>query len=113
PPAGDARQQAVALVVHRHRGEELVHEFAALRPRTDQAHVTADDVPQLRQLVEAPAPQPAADRRDARIRFGRPHRTRYVFGAVDHRAELQDAERPVVEADALLAVAGRPGPWQP
>src|SRR5712664_795987 len=38
-PAGHARAEAVALVVHRHDGEELVHEDAALGTRADEAHV--------------------------------------------------------------------------
>src|SRR5262249_28331663 len=106
-PAGDARAQAVALVVHRHRGEELVDEDAALGPRSDEAHVALDHVPQLRELVEAPAPEPAADRRDARLALRRPDRTPFLLGADDHPAALPRPERAPVQADALLAAQTR------
>ena len=37
------------------------------RPRADEAHLAAQDVPQLGQLVDREAAQDAADRRDARV----------------------------------------------
>src|SRR5712664_3844909 len=36
-------------------------------PRTDERHLSDQDVPQLRQLINRPAPQPPAHTRDARV----------------------------------------------
>ena len=43
-------------------------------PRADDRHVAAQHVPELRQLVEVEAAQPAADRRRARVVVARPDR---------------------------------------
>ena len=45
----------------RHLGLEVVEELRPLRPRADDRHLAAQDVPELRQLVEAEeAQEPAA-----------------------------------------------------
>ena len=54
PEAGDARQHDVAALV------PVVHELAVAqgqRARADEAHVALEHVEELRQLVEAQAPQ--------------------------------------------------------
>src|SRR5688572_5856347 len=51
-PAGDAGLDLVAQHVLRDAVLELLDEVGALRPRADDRHVAADDVPELRQLVE-------------------------------------------------------------
>src|SRR5688572_9120614 len=107
-PAGDTRLHLVAQHVLRDAVLELLHEEGAFRPRADDRHLTFEDVPELWQLVEVEAAQPAADRRRARVVFARPHRPAGVFGVVLHRAELVDGEWPAVEAHALLRVEDRP-----
>src|SRR5688572_16711824 len=52
-PAGDARFHAVALVVVGDDAAELLDEVWPLRPRPDEAHLAAQHVEELRQLVEA------------------------------------------------------------
>src|SRR5439155_26268171 len=67
------------------------------RERSYAALVSAQNVDELRELVEARLAQQPADPRDP---------------AVPHRAELQDGERPPPPADALLAEQNRPSIFQ-
>ena len=64
PQPGDARQHEVALAMP---VLELVVVALGQRPRPDERHLAARDVPQLRQLVEREAPQHPSDRRHARV----------------------------------------------
>ena len=90
--------------------------------RTDQAHVPAQDVSQLRQLVNTRAAQPVADPGDAGIvlqlllflplpgagciLFQKPPQAR--FGVDPHGAEFDDAEGPTVLSQTFLGEKGRP-----
>src|SRR5207247_8571004 len=76
-----------------------------------QRHVAAEDVPQLRPLVDRELAQIAADRRQARI-VGDLERRRppvevcdarlQFFGIVAHRPEFIERELPPIEPAALL-----------
>ena len=86
-----------------------------LRPGPDQAHVTAHDVPQLGQLVEAPAAQPPPDPGMARVAVGLVGDAAVLVDRLvpaapvrAHRAELEDRERRAVLADTGLAEDERP-----
>ena len=81
--------------------------YGPLRTRADDRHVAAQDVPELRQLVEVEAAQPAADRRAPRVVVAGPDRAGGVLGAFVHRAELVDLEGAAVESHALLRVEHR------
>src|SRR5205814_10316620 len=59
-PRFDLQPAALALVV-------LLHLVAERRPRADYGHVSADHVPELRQLVERQPPQDTADPGDAPV----------------------------------------------
>ena len=89
-------------------------EHRAFGPRADQAHLVADHVDDLRQLVETEPAQHPAHRRRVRIASGRSDRTvirlRAGFG---DRAELQDPEWPLAEAEPLLPVQHRPAALKP
>ena len=86
---------------------ELLDEVWALGARADEAHVAVEDVPDLRQLVEAGSADKGADARDARIVVGRELRAG-VFLSIDaHRAEFVDLVRLAEAAGADLAVEGR------
>ena len=74
----------------------------------DEAHVAAQHVPELRDLVDAGAPQRAADRRHPRIVGRREHGARLDLGALAHRAQLPELEEPPVAADARLAIEDAP-----
>src|SRR5207245_8062221 len=71
-PSGDAGLHLVAQHVAGDAPPELLDERRSLGARPDQAHVTAQHVEELRQLVEAEAPQHGAERRAPRLGGGRP-----------------------------------------
>ncbi len=87
------------------------------RPGSDDAHVAAQDVPELRQLVEAEPPQHPPQRGHARVAFellpSRPFRRgggvgcQMLFqpglGIGHHGAELEHGKRPAATPDARLA----------
>ena len=105
-PAGDAwkdvEPSAVVLAVVR----SLLDEIGS---RPDEAHLTANDVQELRQLVQARPPQKATATRNSRI-LG--HEPEGVLGQLlsasdldrirDHRSELQHRERPPEAAGARV-----------
>ena len=75
-------------------------------PGADDRHLAADDIDQLRQLVDAPATQKATDTRDSRVVGDLEHPRVFVamhvhvrdfglsrLGIVHHRPELEDVER--------------------
>src|ERR1700756_4754554 len=56
PDAGQARPHAQAAPLPR---LVLINFRRNRRARTDERHISADDVPKLRQLIDAETPQPA------------------------------------------------------
>src|SRR5688572_26271859 len=106
-PAGDAGLHLVPEHVLREAVLELLDEIRTFRPRADERHVTAEDVPQLRQLVEVDAAEELPHRRASRVIVARPHRTAFVFGPFVHRPELVDDERLAIEPHTLLPVEDR------
>ena len=85
---------------------ELLDEVRALGARADEAHVAVEDIPDLRQFVEAGGADEGADARDARVVVGRELRAREFLGVDAHRAELVDLVGPAEAAGADLAVEG-------
>src|SRR5919206_3309772 len=61
--AGQARADDEALPVRWQLRRELLEEARPDRARPDEAHVAAEDVPELWQLVELRRAEPAAERR--------------------------------------------------
>src|SRR5205814_40596 len=74
----------------------------------NEAHLTAQDVPQLWQLVEAEAPEERPEPRASRVVRPRPHRAGLALGVHAHRAELEHPEALAVQAHPLLAVEDGP-----
>jgi hypothetical protein len=74
------------------------------RPRADDGHLAAQDVDEVGQLVDRRPPQQRPDARDAAVAVVDGQAGAHLLGARDHRAELQDVERPAALADAALAV---------
>ena len=105
--AGDAGLDVVAVGVLGVLRGELLDEVRALGARADEAHVAVEDVPDLRQFVEAGGADEGADARDARVVVGRELRAREFLGVDAHRAELVDLVGPAEAAGADLAVEGR------
>src|SRR5207249_8145915 len=106
PEPGEAGRNQEALEVMRREELELVRNE---RARTDKRHLATEHVEELRQLIEAPLAQPAADACSrvatvelvqivrSRQRVG-PHDLLDVFavrggiGALAHRPELEQSE---------------------
>ena len=79
-----------------------------MRAWADERHVAGEHVEELRNLVDVPAPQPAADPGQ---RADRCACACWITGAVverAHGAELDDAERLLIEAVAPLHEEDRP-----
>src|SRR5437667_656073 len=73
-------------------------------PRTDEAHVAAEDAPELGQLVHGRRPEPPPHGCDPRVGVARLERAEPPVGVRDHRPELQALEAPAVLAHPLLDV---------
>src|SRR5580765_7299874 len=71
---------------------------------TDEAHVAAHDVPELRELVEGQPSQHATGPRDPRVAFVHRIARAVTLGPDRHRAQLDELELLAVEADTSLAV---------
>ena len=105
-PGADLEAAALVLVV-------LLDLVAKRRARPDHAHVAAQDVPELRQLVDRGAPEDAADARDARIALVDREARAELLGADDHRPQLQELEVGAVLAHSRLAVHDRRSALEP
>ena len=98
-----------------HVGVDLVREFAVqfhgMGAGPDQGHVATEHVEELRQLVDARAPQEAAEAGDARVAAGRLS----IAGAgfVPHGAELVDLDDIAEAAVTLLPEQHGPGRIEP
>ena len=102
-PAGKSRR----LALHA-RGQ-----LGALRARTHQAHLAAQHVHDLRQLVQMQPAQHAPDPGRAGIARRRPHRAGTILRPVDHGAELDQPKRASAQSKARLAVEHRTGTVEP
>src|SRR5689334_18392241 len=93
----------MALFVIGNLFSQLRDEVRPLGTRTDEVHLAFQDVPELRDLVDANLADDAADAGRAVVAFRGPHRT-FLLGVHAHRAKLSQDKRPAVSADALLLV---------
>src|SRR5262245_36170736 len=104
-PTGESRPQNMPLTIEGDLSRQFGDKLRSFRTRADETHVTLEDIPQLRQFVEAAASQEPADRRHTNVAFlCRPHRARRFFGVGRHRSELMQREYAAELADALLVV---------
>src|SRR5215471_4709605 len=92
PPARDARRCQMPRMLPR---LILRDDLRQLGPWTDQAHRSAQHIPELGQLVEATAPQETTDRRDA-----------WIVGRLVGEAPLGDTRR---RTQVLVAAVGNHG----
>src|SRR5438128_8728669 len=100
-PAGEPRPHLVTQVVVGDHRRERRDVFRHLRPWADEAHVAAQDVDELRDLVEAIAPEHGAQPRDAAAVVAQDG-VRLARVEDAHGAELDETEEPAVKADTLL-----------
>src|SRR5579859_4477624 len=108
-PAGDPGFDPVAVLVAGYLAHEALDELGPLRPRPDQAHVAAEHVQQLGELVQGGVAQEAPDRGapvlafDAAGRRARGGHERAPRRGGAHGAELEDVEHVAVTAHPPLA----------
>src|ERR1051326_4310547 len=82
---------------------QLRNEMRPLGSRADEIHLALEDVPELRNLVDANLANDAAHARRAIVAFRRPDRS-FLLGVDAHRAKLRQDKRAAVLADAFLFV---------
>ncbi|OQA42644.1 MAG: hypothetical protein BWY52_02155 [Chloroflexi bacterium ADurb.Bin325] len=87
---------------------QLHDELRPFGPRADEAHLPAQDVDQLGQLIEPGLAQHAADRRDPRVVGQGPDRAGLRLRIGPHGAKLDDLEQASGLARARLPVEERP-----
>src|ERR1041384_4733182 len=85
---------------------QLGHEVWTFGPRSNEAHLTFQDVPELRDLIHANFPYDAADARGASVPLAGPNRT-ILFGVNPHRVKLRQREDATVFAHTFLLVKDR------
>src|ERR1700674_3132220 len=87
-PAGGARLHRPAVAIEWNLFHQSLFLVASERTRPDEMHVSAEDVVELWQLVQARAPQPASDSRETRIMLLRGPDSSIRVGICLHGAEL-------------------------
>lgn len=117
PDAGDARLDTEPFTLD--AAIEQVDIALGHRPGADQAHLAAEDVDQLRQLIDTGFTEESARSGDSRVVFDledRPFRLVEMFdfgksglGIDMHRAELEHREDVFAQADPLLDEKDRAG----
>src|ERR687895_2620192 len=109
--AGQAGTDDQSLPVRRQVGGKLLEEARADRARPDEAHVSLEHVPELRDLVDLGRAQPAAERRDLGLGSFDERWAEEVadplLGARVQGAELEHREDPAGPADPLAAIEDR------
>src|SRR4051812_13775293 len=116
PEPGHPRQHEVALAVP---VLELDVVADRQRPRPDEAHLGAQDVQHLRDLVERVLAQEGADAGRTRVVLDLEERARGLVRVLErglarrgvdvHRAELEHPELALAEPDAAVAIEDRAG----
>src|SRR5687768_74527 len=99
-PRADVEPVPLVLVV-------LLDLVAQRRPRPDDAHVAAQDVPELRQLVDRRPPQDPPDAGDAAVSVVHRIAGAHALRTDDHGAQLEHVEVGAVLPDAGLPVEDR------
>ena len=88
---------------------EPLHKLGAFWAGADKCHVSTKDIPELRNLVEASLAHESAERRNAWVVLGSPHRS-VSFGVLPHCSELTENKSASPQSDAGLAK--KDGPWR-
>src|SRR5688572_20534185 len=85
---------------------QLGHKMRAFRTRSYEVHFTSQDVPKLRDLIDADLSNDPAQARNPVIVFASPHRTCFLR-VHSHGTKLHESERTAVFANPLLPVENR------
>jgi len=92
-PSRNTRRHEQSFRIKRDFFRKFADERFALGPWTDQTHVAAEHIEELRDLVDAELAQPFTNTRDAWIIFNGPHRAGTTFCIRAHGAKLVNDER--------------------
>src|SRR5215212_1446801 len=87
-PARESRSDQVSLLVKRDLFGQLGYEMRTLGPWANEAHFAFQDIPELRNLIDASLANDASDACRARVAFSGPDRA-VLFGVNSHRAEFR------------------------
>jgi hypothetical protein len=101
---GNATSDAVTRVVRRVFLFKFAGKFRAFGPRSYKAHVAAQHIPELGQLVESGPTEKPADSSATRIMGYGPDRTELRFRALAHRSEFNNPEVASAEAHSNLTI---------
>ena len=105
--SGETASNGVALVVLNVLFAKFACELGTLRARSDKTHIATQDVPQLRQFIEAVTAKVVTDSSAPWIGRYRPYRAEIPLGVLAHRSELDDREAAAIQANASLAIKDR------
>src|SRR5262249_1848346 len=103
-PTGQPRLDQMALGVELNLFAQLLDEERSFGARPDEAHLAAQNIDKLRNLVNAGFANESADAGDARVAVLRPLRLAVFFGVLQHRAELDDFENATIFTDPFLRI---------
>src|SRR5262249_15138036 len=109
-PTGDAGFHAMTQGVVWNFLRKLTHKLWSLRTRANKAHVTSQDVENLRQLVYTQLANEGAHARVARIPSLCPHGTTIALSVQPHAAELEYVEGAPTQTHPRLPVKYRRAP---
>src|SRR5215217_8705753 len=73
-PARESRRDQMSLLVKRDLFGQLSHEMRTLGPWANEAHLAFQDMPELRNLIDASLANNASDACRARVAFSGPDR---------------------------------------
>src|SRR5262245_33767469 len=96
----------MSLLVRRDLLGQLGHEMRALRSWSNEAHLAFQNVPELRDFIDANLANDATHTGRARVAFAGPNRA-VLFGVDSHRAKFCQHKRVPVFADSFLLVKDR------
>jgi len=104
---GESRPHIKSFAIARHRRLKIADQFRPFRARADETHFTANDVVQLRQLVQVSEAKQSAESRHAGIVAVRPDRPGLTFAIENHRSEFVNPIPSSVPAQPYLGIERR------
>src|SRR5438552_1152357 len=106
-PARDTRLHQVPKMIKWNRLLVSFGALAPLRAWSNQADISFERIPELRQLIEPKFPQPTPHRGHTTIVFSRVNVFVRIIRAPVHRSEFEKNESSSVAADSFLPVENR------
>ena len=111
--ARESTSNGVPLVVIRIFFGKFEGELGALGPRPHKTHITAQDVPELRKLVQAGTAEVVTNAGASRIARYRPNRPEIALRLFTHGSEFENRKPPALQPDPCLTVKNGPAIGHP